>query len=330
MTARALALCIVILLAAPGIAAPALAEEKEQVAFTEWLEAFRREALDRGISGRTLDAALADVEPVERVIELDRSQPELTLTYEEYMRRVVPETRVRMARQKLVENSELLLKIRQKYGVQPRFLVALWAIETNFGANRGSFAIIPSLATLAWEGRRREYFTSQLIQALQLVDRGIVTAPEMIGSWAGAMGQLQFMPSTVTSYWVDHNRNGHIDIWDDPAEALASAANYLSRLGWKSDETWGRQVHLPASLDRDLIRKRQAKNLREWQDMGVRRLNGRNLPKRNIKGYLVVPEADGPAFLVYGNYDRILNWNRSDLFGLAVGRLSDALKTPAP
>lgn len=324
---RTAALFITLLLALPGFPAPLRAAEP--IVFNEWLEGFRREALNRGISDRTLQAALADIRPVDRVIELDRSQPELTLTYAEYLRRVVPDARVRMAKQKLDENSDLLQAIHKAYGVQPRFLVALWAIETGFGTNRGGFEIIPSLATLAWEGRRREYFEAQLLQALQLVDRGVVTVPEMVGSWAGAMGQLQFMPSTVTSYWVDHNRNGHIDIWEDHAEALASAANYLSRLGWKSNETWGRQVRLPPSLDRNLILKRQPKRIAEWQELGVRRLNGTSLPKRNLKGYLVVPEAKGPAFLVYGNYDRILNWNRSDLFGLAVGRLSDALKTPS-
>ena len=324
---KVIVLIMMFLLAVPGIPAPLQAAEP--IAFSEWLEEFRREALNRGISDQTLRTALADIRPVDRVIELDQSQPELTLTYAEYMRRVVPDARVRMAKQKLVENSDLLENIHKTYGVQPRFLVALWAIETGFGTNRGSFEIIPSLATLAWEGRRREYFEGQLIQALQLVDRGVVTVPEMVGSWAGAMGQLQFMPSTVTSYWVDHNRNGHIDIWDDHAEALASAANYLSRLGWKSNETWGRQVRLPPSMDRSLVLKRQPRRIAEWQALGVRRLNGTSLPKRDIKGYLVVPEAKGPAFLVYGNYDRILNWNRSDLFGLAVGRLSDDLKTPS-
>jgi len=294
--------------------------------FTIWLEEFREEALQKGISEGTIEAALKDLKPISRVIELDRNQPEFKLTFRQYLKRVVPESRVKKARRKYRENHVLLEKIGKQFGVQPRFLVALWAVETDFGRNKGGFSVVASIVTLAYDGRRSAYFRNELYDALRIIDGGYVLPNKMKGSWAGAMGQLQFMPSTVRKYWVDYNRNGRLDIWNTPAEALASAANYLSMAGWQPDQTWGRRVKLPPGFDTVVAGLDIRKRLSQWQELGVRRVDGRDLPKRDLLASLVIVGKDGPAFLVYDNYRLILDWNRSTFFAISVGYLSDHLR----
>ena len=217
--------------------------------FAEWVAGFRADARAAGIRDSTLDRALAGVEPIPRVIELDRRQPEFTLSFREYMDRVVPPARVERGRQRLVEHRPLLDQISAKYGVQARFLVAFWGIETDFGRQTGGFPVIAALATLAYDGRRSAYFRKELIYALEIVDKGHVAPEKMIGSWAGAMGQTQFMPSSFRTFAVDHDGDGRIDLWNSRPDVFASAANYLKRSGWKGDETWGRPVKLPAGFD---------------------------------------------------------------------------------
>ncbi|MSO85864.1 MAG: lytic murein transglycosylase [Rhodospirillales bacterium] len=294
--------------------------------FAEWLQGLRADARLAGIRDATFDRALAGVEPIPRVIELDRRQPEFTLTFREYMDRVVPPARVEKGRQQLNENRRLLDEISAKYGVQGRFLVAFWGVETDFGRQTGGFPVVAALATLAYDGRRSAYFRKELIFALEIVERGHVTPERMIGSWAGAMGQAQFMPSSFRSYAIDHDGDGRIDLWNSRPDVLASAANYLKRSGWKGDETWGRPVNLPEGFDPRLTGTGVVKTLAEWSALGIARADGTPLSARPLKASVVRAEGDkGPAFLVYDNYRTILKWNRSTFFAIAVGSLADLI-----
>lgn len=310
------------LVAALVLALPAAASAP----FPEWLEGLRQEALDAGVAAATLDAALGDIAPIARVIELDRRQPEFTLTFQEYLERVVPERRVRQGRELLARHRDLLDEVGAHYGVQPRFIVALWGVETDFGRLTGGFPVIAALATLAHDGRRSAYFRSELLNALKILDAGHIAVDAMSGSWAGAMGQVQFMPSSYLSYAQDWDGDGRKDIWTTTADAFASAANYLANAGWQVDQTWGREVRIPAELDPSLIGHDLAKGLLEWQELGVRRSDGSDLPGRNLRASLVRPGGDGgPLYLVYDNFRALLRWNRSDYFATAVGILSDRI-----
>jgi membrane-bound lytic murein transglycosylase B len=267
------------------------------------------------------------------VIELDRKQPEFTLTFEEYLELVVPQARKDRARDRFKEHQTILKEIGEAYGVQPRFIVALWGIETDFGRVLGGFDVVPALATLAYDGRRSAYFRGELFHALRILDEGHITPDAMKGSWAGAMGQSQFMPSSFNHYAQDYNGDGRQDIWGTQVDVFASAANYLKRVGWKKDLTWGRKVRLPetgAASRANAMTLHDAKtwkSLKEWGSLGIKRDDGADLPDRNIKARLVLPgKANGPAYLVYENYEAILRWNRSNYFAIAVGTLSDSMR----
>lgn len=295
--------------------------------FESWLQELRAEAASKDISESTLEAALTGIEPIPRVIELDRRQPEFTLTFEQYMARVVPEKRVEKGRRLLAEHRELLERVARRYGVQPRFIVALWGIETDFGRITGGFPVIAALATLAHDGRRSAYFRGELLNALRIVDEGHISADDMVGSWAGAMGQSQFMPSSFLNFAEDHDGDGRKDIWTTREDVFASAANYLAQSGWKDDQTWGRPVRLPAGFDDSLTGRKVSKGLREWQSLGVRRADGSDLPTRNLPTSIVLMEGPGSAaFATYHNYEVILKWNRSNYFAVAVGTLADRIK----
>ncbi len=302
-------------------------EHAPSVSFQVWLEGLRAEALAEGISPKTLDEALAGVAPIPRVIELDRSQPEKTLTFQQYMERVVPNSRVDKGRQLLRENATQLAAVREVFNVQPRFIVALWGIETNFGQYTGGFSVIASLATLAHDGRRSTYFRGELLNALRILEDGHITPEEMMGSWAGAMGQSQFMPSSFVSYAIDFNGDGKRDIWNTKADVFGSAANYLVKSGWDGSQTWGRKVHLPAGFDHSITNLKISKTLADWQTLGVRRANGKDLPRvTGMKGSIIFPGGKGgPAFLVYDNFKTTLKWNRSIYFAMAVGHLADRI-----
>jgi len=294
--------------------------------FEVWLAEFRGEALNAGISAATLDAAFAGVKPIERVIELDRQQPESVLTFEEYLTRVVPERRVNIGREKLAQHRALLNKVSAEFNVPPRFIVALWGIETDYGRLGGNFSVVASLATLAYEGRRAALFRKELLEALRILDSGDVALSDLRGSWAGAMGQTQFMPSTFRNYAVDFNGDGKRDPWNQPADVFASAANYLSKIGWVKGETWGREVRVPDNFDRQWLGLEQRKTLAEWQALGVRRKDGADLAALEMSASLVQPSGPGGrAFLVYDNFRVLMQWNRSTYFGVAVGQLADAL-----
>lgn len=295
--------------------------------FQIWLGKLRVEAEGKGISQSVLDEALAGIQPIPRVIELDRRQPEFTLTFTQYRDRVVPQSRIKKGRVKYQENRDLLEEIGGKIGVQPRFIVALWGIETDFGRVTGGFKVIPALATLAHDGRRSAYFRKELLNALQILHEGHIAPKEMMGSWAGAMGQSQFMPSSFLAHAVDYDGDGRRDIWTTRPDVFASAANYLAKSGWRADQTWGREVKLPRDFDFALADLKVRKPIGGWQALGVRQPDGGDLPTRQLSASIVLPEKGkmSPAYLVYSNYRTTLRWNRSTYFALAVGLLSDGI-----
>ena len=299
--------------------------------FEPWLAKLRTDAIAKGISKPTVDVALSGITPIPRVIELDRRQPEFTQTFWRYLDGAVSARRVADGQAMLKQHGPLLKRIEDQYGVPPRFIVSFWGLETNYGKGAGTYPVIASLATLAYDGRRAEFFRGELFNALTIVDRGHIKAQEMLGSWAGAMGQTQFMPSTFLRYGVDGDKDGHIDIWRDVTDAFSSAANYLKSLGWDGNRTWGRAVALPADFDFNLASidtnaSEVVKPLTEWSKLGVRQPDGMVLPQQPVQAAVVVPAgAKGPAFLVYDNYRAILKWNRSTLYAIAVGHLADRI-----
>lgn len=304
----------------------AIVADAQEADFAAWLMGFRQEALAEGISSETLDAVLPGLTFRSRVVELDRRQPEGTLTYAEYLSRVLPPARVNRGKRLLRRHRALLTEIGDAYGVQPRFIVALWGIESAFGRVTGGFPVLDSLATLAFDGRRGEFFRGQLLEALRIVDDGHIQPDKMLGSWAGAMGQSQFMPSSFQQYAVDHDGDGRRDIWGTLPDVFASAANYLTQAGWQPDQTWGRQVRLPEGFDFALKGLDVKKPLNEWQALGVRRSNGDDLPTRQLPASLILPGGpEGPAFLTYPNYRVLLKWNRSHYFATTVGQFADML-----
>jgi membrane-bound lytic murein transglycosylase B len=297
--------------------------------FAGWLQELRKDALRDGVSAHTLETALTGLSPVPRVIELDRAQPEFTLTFQEYLQRVVPDSRVEVGRRMLRENRRLLEGVGAKYGVQPRFIVALWGIESDYGRLTGRFPVIGALVTLAYDGRRAAYFRRELLDALHILDEDAIPVERMTGSWAGAMGQVQFMPSSFRRYAVDQDGDGRRDLWATKADVFASAANYLKHLGWRSNQTWGRQVRLPKGFDRGLIGHDRVRPLDVWRALGVRRADGGALPRADLPTSIVQPGgAGGAAYAVYDNYRALLKWNRSDYFATAAGILSDRISGP--
>ena len=298
----------------------------EGAEFSQWLDSLREEAVARGISEKTLDRALAGLEPMQRVIELDRNQPESKITFWQYMKLMVTDSRIAKGRMLLHEHRDLLESVKDRYGVQPRFLVAIWGMETNFGSYLGSFPIIQAVATLAYDERRSEFFRAELLNALQILDEGHIDISEMQGSWAGAMGQVQFMPSTFISFAVDEDGDGRQDIWRSLPDVFASAANFISSYGWNDEYTWGRKVKVPGDMPQSLYGMNIERPLSEWQASGVRRMNGDDLPKVNITASLIQPAGEkGLSYLVYQNYRAMMRWNRSHFYALAVCHLADRL-----
>lgn len=298
--------------------------------FATYVEALKAEAIDKGYKPDTLDKAFADVEYYQRAVELDNNQPEFKLTLDTYLPRAVPEWKAEKALEKYNQHKELLEKVGEEYGVQPRFIVALWGIETNFGSYTGGFDVVSALTTLAFDGRREAFFKKQLWEALTIIEEGHIEPEQMEGSWAGAMGQTQFMPSSFMSYAVDYDKDGKKDIWGSYPDVFASAANYLSSVGWKDDVTWGRQVQLPEDFDESLAGLDTKKKLAEWADLGVTRYDGTALPTRDdIVASIVIPDDnEGRVYLAYANYDALMRWNRSHYFVAAVGYLSDRIRFP--
>lgn len=294
--------------------------------FHLWLRELEREAIALGVSPTTAQDALRNRVLVERVIELDQKQPEKTATFEAYQARILSPDRIAKGRRLYAEHASLLQEITGRYGVPASVIVALWGVESAFGKNVGSFNILDSLATLAFDGRRASFFRKELIEALRLLDEERRPASMMIGSWAGAMGQCQFMPSTFRRYAVDYNRDGLRDIWNDTPDVFASIANYLAAEGWRNGLVWGREVDTETIPSDSRAGLDSQKPLSEWNGLGARGLDGTGLPVRNISSALIQPDGpDGRSFLVTDNYRALMRWNRSTYFATAVGLLADRI-----
>jgi membrane-bound lytic murein transglycosylase B len=305
-----------------GLCGAASAQDRS---FAEWRAQFRDRAIHDGIEAAIFDQAMAGVQPIPRIIELDRAQPESKLVFSEYVKRLASDVRRAGVRQHLAADRELLARIGRRFHVQPRFIVALWGVETDFGRFPGNYPVIASLATLAFDGRRSALFSRELIAALRIVQRDGIPPAKLRGSWAGAMGQCQFMPSSFLEYAVSYGGAGQPDIWTDRADVFASIANYLARLGWSDRETWGRMALVPPDLSPGLVGPGVTKPLLEWRRLGVRRADGGPLPAVNVAASLLMPEGQGgPALLVYGNFRTLLRWNNSQAFATSVGLLADS------
>ncbi|MGE3713949.1 MAG: lytic transglycosylase domain-containing protein [Alphaproteobacteria bacterium] len=296
--------------------------------FDQWLREAQAEALRMGISAGTISAAMTDIELVPRIIELDRKQPESTMNFEQYKAKIIDSTRIARGRALYREHLPELQQVSQRYGVQPQYIVALWGIETNFGENMGTYNVIEALATLAYDGRRSDFFRKEMFSALKIIDAGHIESYDMVGSWAGAMGQCQFMPSSFENFAVDGNDDGRIDIWNDTDDVFASIANYLSQSGWKSDETWGMPVTLPSGFDASIASIDSPASIRELNKWGVTQPDGTLLPDNGSEAWLVFIESDARRhpLLIYSNYKTILKWNRSRFFATAVGTLANEIE----
>jgi membrane-bound lytic murein transglycosylase B len=318
----------VLLAAAPGLLAASLGGGAAAAAasgFDDFLAGVEREARLRGVRPGTIATAVRSIEYLPSVVTLDYRQPEHQLTFAEYFAKVVTPKRLDAARQHLVENWSLLAQVERDYDVQPRFIVALWGIESNFGQIMGDFPVPSALATLAYDGRRAALFRSELINALKILDDGDVGPSAMLGSWAGAMGQCQFMPSTFLRYAVDFDGDGRRNIWTDRADALASIANYLAHLGWRGDEDWGRAVAVPANLDPRYAAPGYRLTSAQWMQLGLRPQTG-TFTGREPAASLILPEGTGSiGFLVYDNFHVIKRWNDSTYFAAAVGTIADSI-----
>ncbi|MGI9450471.1 MAG: lytic murein transglycosylase [Geminicoccaceae bacterium] len=302
----------------------------EDETFEAWLTAFRAEAKSAGISPAIIKATLDNLQPVPEVVELDRRQPEGRLTFQEYNRNILAKSRIERGRALYKKHQALLNRVAKRYKVQPRFIIALWGIETSYGGFQGGHHVVPALATLAHDGRRAKFFRSELIAALRILDQGHISPADMRGSWAGAMGQCQFMPSSFLRFAVDFDGDGKRDIWNSLPDIFASIANYLASSGWDDRYTWGRQVKPAAAKSPPPTSKaalKIVKSLPEWQSLGVRRKNGRNLPKMALDASLLhTDDGEGPAYLVYDNFRVLMDWNRSTYFALTVGELADLIQ----
>ncbi|MBU2924000.1 lytic murein transglycosylase [Colwellia sp. 1_MG-2023] len=319
------------------------AKTLSEVGFKEYVIELKEAALAQGFSQSLIDESFTNVKFHKRAVAADRKQPEKVETLDTYLPKRIPAWKVDKARALFKEHEEILTKIGQDYAVQPRFIVALWGLETNFGKFTGGYNVISALSTLAYEGRREAFFKKQLWAALTILKEGHIKIDDMKGSWAGAMGQNQFMPTSFLGYAVDGDGDGKKDIWKNQVDIFASMANYLQKEGWNNELTWGRQVKLPENFDTSLAipqntgsRKnwlkawaKTEKKLAEWQALGIRRTDGTSLPNVDITAALVFPDGiNGRAYLAYDNYKSLMHWNLSYYFVSSVGHLSDQIKYP--
>jgi membrane-bound lytic murein transglycosylase B len=319
------------------------AVQSTEAGFEQYIKTLKVEALAQGFQQSLIESIFANVEFHQRAVNADRSQPETVETLDTYLPKRVPDWKVNKARALYKKHQLLLTQIGEKYSVQPRFIVALWGLETNFGRIMGNYNVISALSTMAYEGRREAFFKKQLWAALTILEQGHINVDQMKGSWAGAMGQNQFMPTSFNAYAVDSDGDGKKDIWANQADVFSSMANYLQKEGWDNEITWGRQVKLPANFDISLAipkntgsrkkwlkawRKRE-KTLSQWQALGIRRSDGTDLPKVDIQAALIFPDDEnGRVYLAYDNYKSLMHWNLSYYFVSSVGHLSDRIKFP--
>ena len=293
--------------------------------FEDFLNQVRKTASEQGVSKATIDKAFFELTPNLDILKSDSAQAEFTQNFWHYFNKRVSKTRINNGNDTLKQNASLLNKTSQKYGVPAYVLVAFIGLESNYGNYMGNENLVRSLATLAYDPRRSGFFTKEFIALLKLIDNNTIPL-DAKGSWAGAMGAVQFMPTNVIAYGVDANNDGKVNLWNDKEDIYASAANFLNKLGWEKGEKWGREASIPKNFDYRLTGLETKRTVNEWAALGVLRGNGSRLPKSNFKASLIVPMGHrGPAFLVYRNFDTILGWNRSILYALSVAYLSDRL-----
>ena len=331
-----------LILIAAWLAAPQAQQQAEIPAepppFEEWRQQLIDEARERGYSDALVKQTLSRIEPLQRVIQNDRSQAELVVGFERYYKVRFTPLFLRRGRDMARQHRQLLGRIENRYDVQRRFILAIWGMETQYGRVTGNTPIFQALATLAWEPRRAAFFRGELVDALTIVQRGHIEASRMTGSWAGAMGHPQFMPSSYLKFAEDFDRDGRTDIWRSTGDALASIANYLGEWGWDNEFTWGREVRVSAAararIDTETTKRTEGcfamRNMTEripladWQKLGVQTLNGRALPRADVKAGLVT--TDTRTFLVYENYDAILRYNCAHYYALTVALAADQIR----
>ena len=318
------------LLAVPAVIGLPHRAEAAQT-FAQWIERFWSTARAVGIKRETYDLAFKGMTPDPKVIEAANFQPEYKKPIGEYVDRVVSDKRVTGGKQKLEENKALLDILEKRYGVDRTIIVAIWGVESNYGTQPGDMNVIRSLATLAYYNTKASFARQQLITALKILQRGDISVEAMNGSWAGAMGHTQFIPTTYQAYAVDYDGDGRRNIWSDVPDALASTASYLKHSNWQAGQTWGYEVTLPKGLNPKKYSERTLKSLGEWQKLGIRRVNGEAFPRPGDKAGLYAPAGTaGPVFLVLNNFRSILRYNNATSYALGVGHLSDRLKGYGP
>lgn len=293
--------------------------------FQTCLSRLKSTALSNGITQVTLDDSLDRVKPRKQVIKADKNQPEFTSTFQDYFNKRVASWRVAKGRQLIKKHHKLLAELTRKYGVPGQYIIAFWGLETNYGGYIGKLPVIDSLTTLACKPRRADFFTKELMVALKLKQQHGYSYEQMKGSWAGAMGHTQFMPSTFDKYAIDGDGDTITDLWNSEKDALTSAANFLMHLGWKREQRWGREVKLPKNFDYTPVGTKVSKSLQEWQSLGIEKADGKPLAVvKDMDAVLYLPSGHkGPAFLGYSNFNVIMKWNRSEFYAISVGRLAD-------
>lgn len=298
--------------------------------FSQCIAQLQVKANAAGYSSDIVNDIIPALSPIKRVIELDKRQPEFSQSFADYLKLRLTSYHIKTGQKKLAKHKLLFEKLSKQYGIPPQYLVAFWGLETNFGRHKGKMSVLNSLATLACDERRSEYFTAELFDLFHLIDNKTVTVKQLQGSWAGAMGHMQFMPSAFRKYAKDGDNDGKINVWQSEADALTSAANYLNSIGWLEKERWGRQVTLPDNFAFQQVEFDQYYPLATFKHLGVTRANGKALSDYKIDAELVLPAgAAGPAFLVYPNFNVIMKWNLSENYALSVGLLADRIQGAA-
>lgn len=315
-------------LAVPALACPSVARAalRRDDGFEGFVASMETRARAEGVSDATLRRAFAGVQVNQHILELFNHQPEFTLTWAQYKAKVVNENRIATGRAVYARNRALFDAVRARYGVDPGVILGIWGLESNFGTTKGNYGVIEALSTLAYATHRRAFFAAELLAALRILQAGDVTPAHMLGSYAGAMGQPQFMPSSYLRLAVDFDGDGRRDIWDDRADALGSIGNYLAHSGWRLGEPWGQPVLVPAGFDAGRAGRDSRRSLGEWTRLGVRRVDGRPFSRSDVEGAVLMPDGTGgEAYMAYGNFAAIRKYNPSDFYALSVGLIGDRI-----
>lgn len=296
--------------------------------YSGFLRQIYQSAVNQGYDPSIMRRALNFSQPNAKVIQLDRKQPEFTMTWSQYREKVISDTKIQDGRSAYQDSKTLLGDLWKQYHVDPRIIVGIWGIESAYGKHLGKFNVIDALATLAHEGRRSKFFKAELMNALKILNNRDVEPERMMGSYAGAMGQPQFMPSAYLNYAVDFSGDGQRNIWTDKVDTLASIANYLAKCGWHANEPWGQVIRIDGNIVQNQIGRTQLRSLGEWESLGVRRQDGRPFSNKTIRGAVIRPDGEGgDAFMIYHNFNVIRRYNPSDFYALAVGLLGNEIAT---